>query len=291
MPELTTTPLRGHDEPPPAGGDNLYIKLYRVLSNLGAVPKRGRNEAWGYDFVTESDVLAATRVALLKERLLMIPSVEQWQADPVNGNFYVVLHTEIINIDNPSERHTVKMIGSGNDMTASGMRDKAAYKSLAGATKYTHLKVFMLPTGDDPEVARKEELEKGAAASKPPLPKFPPVANKPAPVANGSPTLAIGEEEIDQADIDAIRLLQQSAMTEAAQKEAPPPPPPEESPEIVWARGMRRAAEDARDATTVITLWNDNKEMFRRLAAVNKNEYNRLHETFVTRRDQLKARN
>src|SRR5699024_1473369 len=44
------------------------------------------------------------------------------------------------------EEISIHSIGEGQDAG-----DKAVYKAITGATKYALMKVFMIPTGDDPE--------------------------------------------------------------------------------------------------------------------------------------------
>src|SRR5215475_15705560 len=53
----------------------LAAKLVRVMGAIGHIPKRGRNEFFGYDYATEADVADAVRTALVAEGVVMIPSI------------------------------------------------------------------------------------------------------------------------------------------------------------------------------------------------------------------------
>jgi ERF superfamily len=329
--------------PPGSNQSNLYQRFLRVVAGVEVLPKRGRNEALDYSFITEADVITVVRPRLLQERLLFLPSLKVWQVDPASGNAYVVMTFRLINVDNPSEFFDIDMIGSGCDRTQSGlMGDKAIYKSLTGCQKYALLKSCMIATSDDPEFARAEEFRRtqqhtqaqaeietilsGVKVQPQQVPQ--PIAqqvgqqqvgqasalgsaiqvtsavNTP-PQLNGAPWQPVpnnwqptGTEfapieppqreagEATEADIQ--RLLKQSAMQEANQFQQPVQTPTE-SPEVIWARDMRRKAEDSRSSDEVIQLWNGNKELFRKLQMANPNIYRELHETFKTKRDYLRA--
>lgn len=294
---------------------NLYQRLHAAMRRAGMVPKRGRNEAADYNYASEADVLAVIRPLLLEEGLLMLPSLETWQVDRETGNAFVVLKTKIVNIDAPTEIHEVVMVGAGNDWTRNGMRDKAIYKAITGANKYTLLKTCMLPTGDDPEVARQEEflrddnqidkLLEGAktipqhqipsSSTTEPLsgqigsgssdPAFNPFA---LPRPNGgafSTSTNIDPAALSPEDLQIMRMVEQSRARQEDFATAAPPP----APEVVWSRDLRRAAEDSTSSDQVIKLWNNNKEAFRRLQMENPRAYNELHSIFRDKRDTLRS--
>ncbi|WP_167371050.1 ERF family protein [Myxococcus virescens] len=127
-------------------------KLAEVMGSVGHVPKSGRNKFHGYDYATEADIVAAVRTGLSERALMLIPTVVDttWAAvDRQKGNSdrLVTLTVRFTLHDGESgETLSFEVLGEGQDPG-----DKATYKALTGATKYALLKLFLIPTGDDPE--------------------------------------------------------------------------------------------------------------------------------------------
>ena len=123
---------------------SLGTKLAEIMAEVERVPKNGRNEHFGYDFATESDVTAAVRKGFSDRNLVFVPSVESvdWHGDRL-----CTVHMTFIILDgDSSETLTFKGAGQGQDPG-----DKAVPKGITSAVKYALLKLFLIPTGDDPE--------------------------------------------------------------------------------------------------------------------------------------------
>jgi hypothetical protein len=138
---------------------NLASKLAKVMASIKHVPKRGRNQFHKYDYATEADIVEAVRNGLSSEGIMLIPSAEkvEWrEVQTKSGTSHIAtLHVKFTLTDG-NESLEFYAFGEGQD---SG--DKATYKAMTGAVKYALLKLFLIPTGDDPEA------DNGAAKAKP----------------------------------------------------------------------------------------------------------------------------
>src|SRR5687768_7846366 len=56
-------------------GAKVAKKVALVMGEMERIPKRGRNDHFKYDFVTESDVLDSVRKACVKHGLVILPGV------------------------------------------------------------------------------------------------------------------------------------------------------------------------------------------------------------------------
>lgn len=158
-------------------------KLSEVMAVVDRIPKTGRNEFHKYDYVTEADITSAVRIELAKRCIIIVPSAVDSKETPVGdkGQRVFTQKMRFTAMDGESgETISWEMYGQGSDSL-----DKGAFKSTTGAVKYALLKLFLIPTGDDPEKDEKPSrtLPKpsgteglaGKAASAP----IPPVANSP----------------------------------------------------------------------------------------------------------------
>lgn len=146
----------------------LIKKLAEVMAEVERVAKHGRNDFHKYDYATESDIVAAVRSAMAARGIMMIPHVRSlnWRQTE-KGSPIATMAVEFRVTDGDTHLSFV-MIGEGQDTG-----DKATYKALTGATKYALLKLFLIPTGDDPErdepgrrspaPYKKSDLTRGAA--------------------------------------------------------------------------------------------------------------------------------
>jgi hypothetical protein len=129
----------------------LIRKLADIMGEVERVPKSGRNEFHRYDYATEADIAAAVRSGMAKRAVMLIPSVRntEWTELPTkSGKMRLCTLTVDFTLHDgdSGETLTYTVLGEGSD---SG--DKATYKALTGAEKYALLKIFLIPTGDDPE--------------------------------------------------------------------------------------------------------------------------------------------
>lgn len=125
----------------PSSGGSLVAKLAEVMAAVSRVPKRGRNDFHKYDYATEADIAEAVRLELAKRGIMIIPSCDGVERD---GDLTVTRHT--YRITDGDETLACSWAGFGQDKG-----DKGLYKAFTGAEKYFLLKLFLMPTGDDPE--------------------------------------------------------------------------------------------------------------------------------------------
>lgn len=136
----------------------LITKLAEIMAEVGHVPKRGRNNFHNYDYVMEADLCDAVREKLAARSLMIVPSVgESTRTEVVSEkgrkSFLVDVRMHYRIIDGESgESLELDGLGCGED---SG--DKGLYKALTGSNKYLLMKLFQIPTGDDPEIETKEQ--------------------------------------------------------------------------------------------------------------------------------------
>lgn len=138
----------------------LVRKLAEVMGEVSHVPKSGHNQTQNYNYATEADVLASVRAGLAKRHVVLTPRVEkldwrqiQREAGKAPLNVATVHMTFCAHDGETGEvLEVASTVGEGMD---SG--DKAVFKAMTGATKYAVLKLFLIPTGDDPEADGKPE--------------------------------------------------------------------------------------------------------------------------------------
>lgn len=138
-------------------GANLVGKLALVMAAVERVPKNGWNDFHKYHYATEADLSDAVRSNLAKQGVMLIPTVDkiEWRAVATkNGEEKIATLTVRFVATDGVDKIEFTVIGEGQDRG-----DKATYKAMTGATKYALLKLFLIPTGDDPE---KEEGDKPA---------------------------------------------------------------------------------------------------------------------------------
>jgi hypothetical protein len=169
-------------------GRPLAKKLATVLSEVHRVPKNGRNDFHGYDYVTESDLVDHIRDKLAEQGVAIFPSVRDHHVaemqDARNRTVYLTTVTlDVTLMDGESgDVMTTTWIGQGLDNG-----DKGYYKAYTGAVKYFLLKTFLISTGDDPERDEAPRPEQGS--------KHGARAGKPTVVVGGGPSEGLAGEE------------------------------------------------------------------------------------------------
>lgn len=127
----------------------LAKKLVEIMAAVQRVPKNGYNEFHQYHYALEADILDALRDELSKRNVLLIPAVTGRSRDGVGEKGMVVTHLDMEFTFMDAETGETLMrpwLGAGADK-----EDKGAYKAMTGGEKYFLLKMFLVPTGDDPE--------------------------------------------------------------------------------------------------------------------------------------------
>lgn len=141
---------------------NLVRKMCHIMETVPYIQKRGYNKFHDYHYALEADVSDAIRKKLAELDVLFVPSLEetiQREVTTRKGNAETVTRTRIHYrfIDGDSgEEIEGYMEGEGQDPG-----DKGIYKAITGTIKYVLMKVFLIPTGDDPEAD--EEIDEGSA--------------------------------------------------------------------------------------------------------------------------------
>lgn len=131
--------------------------LHDVMSAVGYVQKKGRNEFHRYNYAGEADLLEVLRPAMLKAGLLLIPSGAEHSPVDEYGNTRVSVAYTLAHKDGDVWPDKIIAFGCGNDKNSKGgVQDKGTYKALTGANKYLLFKLFQIETGDDPEGAEHE---------------------------------------------------------------------------------------------------------------------------------------
>jgi len=128
---------------------NLIQKAAAVMAQVEHVPKNGHNSFHNYDYATEADITSCVRAAMAEQGLMLIPTVEkvEWsKLQRKNGEDRLATMTVKFTLTDGNESKEFIILGEGADAG-----DKATYKAMTGALKYALLKLFMIPTGDDPE--------------------------------------------------------------------------------------------------------------------------------------------
>jgi hypothetical protein len=142
--------------------ETLIEKLAAVMAAVERVPKNGENKFHGYKYATEADLSDAVRASLARYGVMLIPSVEkvEWTKVPTQKGEerLATLTVKFTATDGKTDLSFV-VIGEGQDRG-----DKATYKAMTGATKYALLKLFLIPTGDDPERDENDPPPKRAPA-------------------------------------------------------------------------------------------------------------------------------
>jgi len=128
---------------------SLVRKLVEVMAVVDRIPKSGHNDFHNYDYTTEADVAEAIRGELARRCVLIVPCAIDSKETAVGekGQRVFTQKMRFTAHDGESgETLSWDMYGQGADAL-----DKGAFKSTTGAVKYALLKLFMVPTGDDPE--------------------------------------------------------------------------------------------------------------------------------------------
>jgi len=135
-----------------SGLKNLASKMIKIMKEVPAIEKSGRNTFHKYSYATEADISAAFSTAMKNNNVFMFSSITDRECTVFKtakgaDSFLVTVKLEITFIDADSgETFVSTFYGDGTD---SG--DKGIYKAITGAQKYALMKTFLLQTGDDPE--------------------------------------------------------------------------------------------------------------------------------------------
>lgn len=149
-----------HREGEPADIGKLITKLAEVMAEATHVEKRGRNDFHKYDYATEADVLAAVRNGLSSRNVIIMPAIPASNVVEISTKQGHSYRTDVTMIYTAFDGDTGASISVPWAGTGSDASDKGLYKAITGANKYFMLKLFLLPTGDDPEASEAGEVKR-----------------------------------------------------------------------------------------------------------------------------------
>lgn len=145
----------------------LQHKKLAIMAGLPTLEKDGQNRAQNYDYVSEAQVVALLRAAMVKHGLTVTPSIpdapilQDVKSKEGKVGCSATLRLDLTLHDTESgESETSSSWGQGVDYG-----DKAVAKAITMANKYALLKLFMLSTEDaeadesvdaDPPASREE---------------------------------------------------------------------------------------------------------------------------------------
>lgn len=137
----------------------LVEKIHRIMQEVGYVQKSKKSaaaEGLPYSFVSHDSVVRAIRPCMVRWGIVMLPKVlgHSQLAGTSNTTAADVVFS-FVNVDKPEEIIEVPVFGYGVDK-----QDKGPGKAMSYAKKYALLQLFVLETGDDPELSDldREEL-------------------------------------------------------------------------------------------------------------------------------------
>lgn len=123
---------------------NLLKKIIGIMSELTYIQKGDKKVNGQYSFVSHDQVAEKVQPLLVKYGVCALPSVEEIAQN--NNRTEMKLQTTFVDVDNPEQYFIIRTVGHGIDPG-----DKGPGKAMSYALKYAFLKVFCLPSGDDPD--------------------------------------------------------------------------------------------------------------------------------------------
>jgi len=248
----------------------ILTALQAAAMEVGYVQKKGRNDFQGYNYVTESDVVAQTRAALLNNDIVIIPSVDSVSQDEWGNTNILVTYT--IHHTASGQSLTFRMAGAGNDKNSKGVGDKGIYKALTGCNKYALLKALQLTTGDDPENEKEE-----------------PVKNAPqtAPKAAGAKELP----EVDLIPLSEFGKKPKAAVTEQTEEAKPFVIEPKKYDKSKFVSEVVNIVDGfvkvSKSAASLRQFYSINRDTWKLLDSMDAEEAARIKEVFTQRAKEL----
>lgn len=165
--------------------NKIFSLIPKVMQEIGAVGKDGRNTAQNYEYRKIEDMYNEIQPALIKYGVFCVPSVvdksmEKFTSSKGTITFHCFLTVSHRFYAEDGSFVDVVTVGEGIDTS-----DKASNKAMSGAMKYAFIELFSLPTvsAEDsdrtsPEVDANGEDKKGQAKPQGFAGKTPPPAQK-----------------------------------------------------------------------------------------------------------------
>lgn len=139
----------------------LHEKLAAIMSEVQYLAKDDKVEfnKTSYKALSEEKVTVVMREKMVKYGLLVYPIA--MVSNRAGSITHVDVTYRIVNAENPAEYIDVVSCGDGADT-----QDKGAGKAMTYAFKYMWLRVFAIPTGEDPDKVSSEQLDAEEAERK-----------------------------------------------------------------------------------------------------------------------------
>lgn len=131
----------------------LYQKIHEVMKDIEYLKKDDQVKfgQTNYKAISEEKVTMSVRQSLVKHGLIVVPIEQQHSKD---GNLSTVdVKYQIIDIDSGE---SIVAVSSG---TGADTQDKGVGKAMTYAYKYLFLRLFAIPTGEDPDKVSSAELD------------------------------------------------------------------------------------------------------------------------------------
>ena len=140
-------------------------RLLAAMGSITHIKKEGTNAHFKYQFAQDSDVLHACRNALMENGISLIPSMKLAK-EQLDGRTRVCV-TFLLTDCETGHQEIFSWAGE-----ATAQDDKSINKAATSAVKYALLKLFLIPTGEDPDadagvVATSQKPSKAAASPAP----------------------------------------------------------------------------------------------------------------------------
>lgn len=143
---------------------NIYQKINEVMKNIEYLTKDDKVEfgTTKYKAISEEKVTTAVREQLVKQGIVIIPVKQESENKELirtekSVNMITSVHVKyrIQNIDDINDFIEVESNGTGVDT-----QDKGVGKAMTYAYKYMLLRIFAIPTGEDPDKISSAETDK-----------------------------------------------------------------------------------------------------------------------------------
>ena len=147
---------------------NLYQRIAAVMQDVQRLQKDkqvGENN-YAYKAMSEEKVTSVIRAAMITHGLVILPVGQSHSLTDYSRLQKVVsisavdVTYKLVNVDNPAEFEMIVSSGTGVDS-----QDKGVGKAMTYSMKYALLRLFMIPTGNDPDEVHNTELDKQQQAA------------------------------------------------------------------------------------------------------------------------------
>lgn len=216
---------RANVYPAPTVLPNIYQRINKVMSELDSVSKvKQVKHGDKFKYIGHDDVTEALQPLFVKHRIVQKVSMSSLERDPAQQMIRVLVLISWVNIDSPTDEHTVQAFGES--CAVNGVRegtprgdDLQIGKAVSYAVKVAQLKNFVLYGDSTPD----NETEQPKAQAR----QQEPVAPKGEPVADVMIDALIGQYEAvkTRAELDIVRnevFAVQPRMTQAQEDKLAP---------------------------------------------------------------------